>query len=58
MVREQVNSKEMEGLGAKCKKVEENVNEAAREVKHLLETCNDLRCKHNALRAKFRLVSA
>jgi hypothetical protein len=58
MVRERVDAKEVADLGAKCKKAEESSNKAAGEVKRLLEAHNDLKRKHDALHAEFRLVKA
>ena len=58
MVRERVDAKEVADLGAKCKKAEESSNKAAGEVKRLLEAHNDLKRKHDALHAEFRLCNA
>jgi hypothetical protein len=56
MVRECFDSKEVASLGVKCKKAEESANKAAAEVKWLLESHNNLKRKHDALHAEFRLV--
>ena len=56
MVRERVDAKEVADLGAKCKKAEESSNKASAEVKRLSEAHNDLKRKHGALHAEFRLV--
>ena len=58
MVRERVDAKEVSDLGAKCKKAEESANKATAEVKRLLEAHNDLKRKHDALQADFKLVKA
>ena len=58
MVRERVDAKEVSDLGAKCKKAEESANKATAEVKRLLESHNDLKRKHDALQADFKLVKA
>jgi hypothetical protein len=56
VVRERVKAKEVADLGVKRKKAEESANKAAGEVKRLLEAHKDLKRKHDALHAKFRLV--
>jgi hypothetical protein len=58
MVRERVDSKEVENLATKCKKAEESSTKAAGEVKQLLESHNELKRKHESLHAEFKLVKA
>ena len=59
MVRERVDSKEIEAPAAKCRKAEGNSNKATVEVKRLVESLNNLKRKqHDALHAEFRLVQA
>jgi hypothetical protein len=58
MVRERVDSKEVEALATKCQKAEETSSKASAEVKRLLESHNDLKRKHDALHAEFKLVKA
>lgn len=59
MVREQVDSKEIENLAAKCKKLEESSDyQAIMELSHLVESLNDLKQEQDALHAEFRLAKA
>jgi hypothetical protein len=58
MVRERVDSKEVENLATKCKKAEESSTKAAGEVKQLLESHNELKRKYESLHADFKLVKA
>jgi hypothetical protein len=58
MVRERVDPKEIEELALKCKKAEESAAKSSVEVKKLLESQNDLKRKHDALHAEFKLVKA
>ena len=53
-----MDSKEIEDLAAKCRKSEDNSNKATIVVKRLVESLNNLKRKHDALHAQFRLVKA
>jgi hypothetical protein len=56
MVRENVDPKEIEGLASKCKKAKESAAKSGAEVKTLLESHNDLKRKHDALHAEFKIT--
>ena len=56
MVCEQIDSKEVEDLAAKYRKAVDNSNKATIEVKHLVESLNNLKRKHDALHTEFRPV--
>jgi hypothetical protein len=58
MVRERVDPKEIEDLSTKCRKAEESASTATMETKKLLESHTDLKQKHDALHADFKLVKA
>ena len=58
MVRERVDAKEVSDHGAKCRKAEESANKDTAEVKRRCESHNDLKRKHDALHAEFKLVKA
>jgi hypothetical protein len=58
MVTELVDPKEMLELSTKCKKAEADAAKAVVEVKKLTEVHNDLKRKHEALHADFKLVKA
>jgi hypothetical protein len=58
MVTERVDSKEILDLGLKCKKAEAEATKAVGDVKKLTESHNELKQKHDALLADFKLVKA
>jgi hypothetical protein len=58
MVRERVDPKELEELSSKCKKAEDSAAKSAGEVKKLLESHTDLKRKHDALHAEFKIAKA
>jgi hypothetical protein len=58
MVRERVDPKEIEALGQKCKRAEDSATKSASEAKKLWESHNELKRKHDALHAEFKMVKA
>jgi hypothetical protein len=58
MVTERVDPKEILELGTKCKKAEAEAGKAVAEVKKLSDSHNELKRKHDALLADFKIVKA
>jgi hypothetical protein len=58
MVRERVDPQEIEVLAIKCRKAEESSSKATAELKKLQESQSDLKRKHDALHADFKVVKA
>jgi hypothetical protein len=58
MVTERVDPKEILDLGLKCKKAEAEATKVVGDVKKLTESHNELKRKHDALLAGFKLIKA